>query len=153
MTRLRAIATAALFLAATPAAAQTMLAEPGAVSEVLRAKGMATELKTDSDGDPRITATFSGKKFLVYFYGCKNHRDCETVQFYTAYSNSKADLASLNTWNRTNRFGRAYLDTQGDPCIVMDVDMTGGIPRALFEDNLEYWTSVVPQFQKYVLPE
>ena len=41
-------------------------------------------------------------------------------------------------------FSRAYIDMDGDPCIEADVDLdSGGMPRALFLDNLDTWRSLV----------
>jgi hypothetical protein len=60
-------------------------------------------------------------------------------------------LERINEWNRSQRFGRAYLDKDGDPVIEMDLDLDdGGLSAALFADNLEFWDAVLGKFERHV---
>ena len=79
-------------------------------------------------------------------------RTRETVQFHAGYDLKAApSLASINEWNRRQRFGRAYLDGENDPILEMDVDLDdGGLSEALFIDNLEFWTSAMGGFEKHI---
>jgi hypothetical protein len=151
---------AALFLAAgmaaaQPAAAQNITANPQSIAAVLRADGLQVTVKTDKDGDPLLETSFGeNQKFSVYFYNCTDHANCETVQFYAGYTDSKMDAVKLNDWNRTKRFGRAYIDSVGDPAVEMDIDLAdGGMSRALFEDNYEFWKALMSEFPKFIYPE
>ena len=152
---------AALFFVAgmaavQPAAAQNVTAaNPQSVAAVLRADGLQVEVKTDKDGDPLLeTSLGDNQKFSVYFYNCTNHANCETVQFYAGYTDSKMDAAKLNDWNRTKRFGRAYIDSVGDPAVEMDIDLAaGGMSRALFEDNYAFWKALMSEFPKFIYKE
>jgi hypothetical protein len=152
---------AALFFAAgmaavQPAAAQNVTAaDPQSVAAVLRAEGLQVEVKTDKDGDPLLVSSIGeNQKFSVYFYNCTNHANCETVQFYAGYSETKMNTAKLNDWNRTKRFGRAYIDQVGDPVVEMDIDLAaGGMSRALFKDNFEFWKTLMSQFSKFIYEE
>lgn len=152
----RTIAAAAFFSAgvvfAMPAEAQVLSASnPTAIAAFLRSEGASTEVKTDTDGDPLIEASLGkNQKFSVYFYGCTNHVNCTSVQYYAGYTDSKMDAAKLNDWNRGKRYGRAYIDKVGDPVVEMDVDMEGGMPRSLFEDNFSIWQSLMNKFSDFV---
>jgi len=140
-------------LGASPAFAQQVTAkDPQSVARALQAAGYQAELQKDSEGDPMILSASSGSKFGVFFYNCTNNANCATVQFHAGFDTdpSKApSLERINAWNRSQRFGRAYLDNEGDPAIEMDIDLDdGGMSQALFIDNLEFWVSVLAQFEK-----
>lgn len=142
-------------LAASPALAQQVTAkDPQSVARALLASGYQAEMKKDGEGDPMIMSASSGTKFGVFFYNCTNHANCATVQFHAGFDTDPGKAPSLekiNAWNRTQRFGRAYLDNEGDPVIEMDIDLDdGGMSQPLFLDNLEFWVSVLAQFEKEI---
>lgn len=148
-------AIAAALLGASPALAQQVTAnDPQSVVRALAAAGYKAEVKKDSTGDPLILSASSGSKFGVFFYNCANNANCATVQFHAAFdmpAGKAPSLDKLNLWNRSQRFGRAYLDKEGDPAIEMDIDLDkGGMSQALFLDNLEFWVSVMAQFEKEI---
>jgi len=145
-----AIAAAGISL---PAQAQTVSAKkPESLVAALQAAGYSAKLQKDSTGDPMIVSGVNGHPFRVIFYGCKANKDCATITFAAGYDKkSETSLASINEWNRKNRFGRAYLDDEGDPLLGMDIDLDdGGISALLFTDNLEFWSAVTGAFQKHI---
>jgi hypothetical protein len=138
---------------ALPAQAQMVRAQdPSSVQRALQAEGYTAKVTTDKDGDPLIESAYSGSQFEVYFYNCTNHKECATVQFHAGYDLSNgSSLQTINAWNKGKRFGRGYLDDENDPHVEMDVDLDdGGMSQALFVDNLEFWTSLLPQFESAV---
>lgn len=138
---------------AMPAQAQLVSAKkPETLVAALQAAGYSAKLDKDATGDPMIVSAVNGHTFRVVFYGCKANKDCATITFAAGFDKKSAtSLASINDWNRKNRFGRAYLDDEGDPIIGMDVDLDdGGMSTALFTDNLEFWTAVTGAFQKHI---
>jgi hypothetical protein len=140
-------------LAAAPAEAQMVSAKnPDSLIKALQGAGYAAKLDKDGSGDPMIVSAAGGHPFRVIFYGCTQNRDCATIQFAAGYDKkSETSLASINDWNRTKRFGRAYLDAEGDPILGMDVDLDdGGVSTALFIDNLQFWTSVKAAFEQHI---
>jgi hypothetical protein len=149
------ILTAAAALAAAPAPAQGQLVraqDPQSVVAALQGGGYAAKLGTDKTGDPMITSGVSGTTFQVFFYNCANHKDCATVQFHSGYDlTTSPSLELINEWNKGQRFGRAYLDKDNDPILEMDVDLDdGGLSPALFIDNIEFWASILPDFEKRI---
>jgi hypothetical protein len=74
------------------------------------------------------------------------------VQFHSGYDLTRSpSLELINEWNRAQRFGRAYLDTENDPILEMDVDLDdGGLAPLLFIDNVEFWTSVLAKFEGHI---
>jgi hypothetical protein len=146
-------ALAALLGMAAPAGAQMVRAQdPQSVVQALQGAGYAARLGTDRVGDPMVTSGVSGTSFQIFFYNCTNHRECATVQFHSGYHLSTSPtLAVLNEWNRMKRFGRAYLDKENDPILEMDVDLDdGGLSPALFIDNIEFWASILGEFERHI---
>jgi hypothetical protein len=138
---------------AVPAQAQMVRAQdPSSVAQALRNGGYTATVGTDNVGDPMITSAYNGTTFQVYFYNCTDNRECATVQFHSGYDfNRPISLDLINQWNRSQRFGRAYLDNEGDPILEMDVDLDdGGLSRLLFIDNVEFWTSVLGKFETHI---
>ena len=139
--------------AAAAAPAQMIRAQdPQTVLSTMQKAGYKAELATDSTGDPMIKSAYNGTTYQVLFYTCTNHRQCATVQFHAGYDFDKTlPLETMNNWNRTQRFGRAYLDKENDPILEMDVDLDdGGVSSELFIDNIEFWTSALRQFEKHI---
>jgi hypothetical protein len=140
--------------AAAPAAKPEMVRaqDPQSVVRALQNGGYQAQLGTDAVGDPKITSSYSGTTFQVLFYNCTDHKECATVQFHSAYDFDKAlPLETINDWNRSQRFGRAFLDKENDPVLEMDVDLDdGGVAPLLFIDNLEFWSSVLPKFEQKI---
>ena len=152
--RFRYLAAAAAAAAWTlPADAQMVKAQdPGSVVRALQQGGYAAKLGTDKEGDPMITSGDSGTTFQIFFYKCTDHKQCATVQFHSGYDLAQpVGLERINEWNRSQRFGRAYLDKEDDPILEMDVDLDdGGLSPLLFIDNVEFWASVLGNFEKHI---
>jgi hypothetical protein len=126
--------------------------EPQSVVRAMEQAGYPATLGADKMGDPMITSAIGARTFQVFFYNCKDHQACATVQFHVGYDLTSAPaLERINEWNRVKRFGRAFLDNENDPILEMDVDLDdGGISQLLFADNLEFWSSVLGDFEKHI---
>ncbi|MDT9597474.1 YbjN domain-containing protein [Sphingosinicella rhizophila] len=147
------IAAGLLAFQAAPAAAEMVMAQdPESLVKAMQAEGYAAKLGTDKLGDPMITSGASGTAFRIFFYNCKENKDCATVQFSSGYDFKEAlPLEKINEWNSRNRFGRAYLDKENDPVLEMDVDLDdGGMSRELFIDNVEFWTIILGNFERHI---
>ena len=148
------IAVAALAAAwAAPAQAQMVRAQnPDSLVQALQQAGYAAKLGTDKVGDPMITSGVSGTTFQIFFYNCSDHKACATVQFHSAYDlENPVSLETLNEWNRAKRFGRGFLDKENDPVLEMDVDLDdGGLSAALFIDNVEFWATILGEFEQRI---
>jgi hypothetical protein len=118
------------------------------VTAWLQQKGYQTELRTSADGRQHIYTGVEPDHFGVYLYDCKEGR-CGSLQFAAGYTTKGAFSGdSLNTWNRANRWGRAYFDDVHDPWVEMDVDLTPGGSWELLDDDLATWKSMVLRFGK-----
>jgi hypothetical protein len=145
----------AAFAAAFPLPAQAQMVkaqDPDSLVQALQGAGYTAKLGTDKVGDPMITSGVSGTSFQIFFYNCIDHKACATVQFHSGYDlTNPVSLERINEWNRGQRFGRAYLDKENDPILEMDVDLDdGGLAPLLFIDNIEFWASILGNFEKHI---
>lgn len=144
---------AAISVFSSAAHAQSVTAQdPRSVTSALQNAGYKAELSKDPTGDPLIKSSSSGSSFEVYFYNCTSNTDCRTIQFSSAYSrDKKPTAASMNEWNNGHRFARAYVTEKGTARVEMDLDLDdGGMSKLLFEDNVEYWVTLMAQFEKHL---
>src|SRR5688572_5581692 len=147
------IPVAALAAFAMPAHAQMVRAQdPQSVVAALQSAGYRATVGVDRVGDPKIDSAASGTNFQIFFYNCTANRDCATVQFHSGYKvRTPVTLDRINEWNRTKRFGRAFLDKENDPILEMDVDLDdGGLSRPLFIDNIQFWTTILAEFEGHI---
>jgi hypothetical protein len=138
---------------AVPAQAEMVRAQdPGSLVRALQQGGYAAKLGTDKVGDPMITSGVAGTSFQIFFYNCTDHKQCATVTFHSGYDlTTSPGLERMNEWNRGKRFGRGYLDKEDDPILEMDVDLDdGGVAPLLFLDNIEFWASILADFEKHI---
>jgi hypothetical protein len=149
---MRLISIVAFAMALAGAALAAPVASPGIspdeVAAVLRGKGHTVEITKDKDGDPLLNATSGAIKYSVYFFDRNRGKRYDAIQF--AHSGPKAAAARIAAWNKDKRFGRAYLDGDGDSWLEMDVETTRGFTTEALEENLERWLSVLDAFKKYL---
>jgi hypothetical protein len=144
---------AAVAAFAMPAGAQMVKAQdPQSLVNALQGGGYAAKLGVDKVGDPMITSGVAGTTFQIFFYNCTEHKACATITFHSGYDlTASPGLEKINEWNRGKRFGRAYLDKENDPILEMDVDLDdGGVATLLFIDNIEFWASILTDFEKQI---
>jgi hypothetical protein len=147
-----ALALGALAVAAPAQAELVRAQDPATVVAAMKAGGFPATLGKDSVGDPMISSSTDGTNFQVYFYNCTDNRECATVQFHAGYDfDDPPSLATINDFNRDQRFAGAHLDKESDPVVEMDVDLDdGGMSQALFIDNLQFWQSVIGKFEEAI---
>lgn len=157
MIRLSRVIPAALVaaLAAAPLNAKTVTADVDQIAAILQKEGYQAK-RAGEGADPWIESAMNGYSMAIYFYGCNDAgKECKSVQFYAGFTpKKKPSLQAMNDYARENRWGRIYLDTDGDPAIEMDVDMeAGGMSEALFIDNIAYWNTILDNFGTFVFKE
>ena len=145
------IAMAAALLPVPVAAQMVSAKDPKAVAAFMQGKGYKAELVEQESG-PHIRSAGGGIKFTIFFMNCEAGKNCSTVQFYAGFNDmGEVPLARINEWNKTHRFGRAYIDDENDPVIEMDVDLDfKGIPAENFNEYLDVFTSLAPSYREFV---
>lgn len=142
-TRFNGIASVAILViafVASPLAAQQLVTadSPEAILSVAQMYGGAS-MDTDSLGDPMIVGSISDINYVVYFYGCTKGLNCSSIQLRATWSIDHVSLEHINEWNRTTRFGKAYVEEDGDAAIEMEVNLDYGVTRDNLEDTFDWW--------------
>jgi hypothetical protein len=143
-----------LLLALAPPASAGPLPDGGVtakeVADVMTSKDFPAEIATDKDGDPLVRSTVKDFKFGVFFYGCHGKPRCDSIQFSAGFSLKGVTPEKVAQWNRTKRFGRAWLDDQSDPWVEMDMDLEHGATTEAVANDLDRWVGVVTEFNKFI---
>lgn len=143
----------ALAMGSVPAQAQQITAaNPGGIVHFLQALGHKVEVSADSSEDPMLTVKTDDHTYRVFFYGCTDGKNCDSIQFYAGWTEADNNtMKAMNDWNKEHRYGRAYIDNDGDPCIEFDIETgAGGISPGLFADEVEVWGLLMDAFTSYV---
>jgi hypothetical protein len=138
----------------TPAARanNTRLLDGSNVDQVLalaRDHGDA-DLKAHKNGDPKIEGSVGGIQYAVYFLNCTDNKACEDINFYAGFLDLKPSMDVINSWNRDKRFGKAYLDADGDAVIEMDLNLEHGVSSDNLDAAFGIWELVVDQYTTHV---
>ena len=104
----------------------------------------------DGGGDPMLASSAAGYDYDVFFYGCKENKQCDALQFHIAYSKDAANTAALaNKWNDKMRFGSASIDEKGRFVVEYDVTTAGGLTQANFADVIDWWATTLGNLSKF----
>lgn len=121
-----------------------------AVSAILQREGYQVERKVDGQGDPLLAV--QGKiNFAVIFYGCVESA-CQTVQpraYWTGDHGVTTQQASERM--RVNRFGRSYIDSDGDITFEAVLESKGGITMDRVDDFMERFLKNMTVFERDVV--
>ena len=151
MTLIRALAAATL-LASTPVLSADLVdaTDPSEIVNLARGFGSAS-LDVDGEGDPMIVGRINGTRYVVYFYGCSSGRNCREIQFNAAWGSNNVSMSDINGWNESTRYGKAYLDSDGDPNIEFTVNLYRGVSRDNLEDTIDWWKVAMETFEENML--
>ena len=117
---------------------------PDTVAKALQDAGYKASLSTDEDGDPMITSAASGYDFNVFFYECKDGKDCASLHFSVSFSDDGKNTAELaNLWNRQRRFSQMAVAEDGSLAMTYDVTTFGGLNQRNFSDVIDWWQTML----------
>jgi len=136
--------------AAPPFRAQSLVygAQPQYVLLTARAYGEA-DLDVDPLGDPVIRGKIEDLGYFIYFYGCSEGKACTNLMFSARWESDHYNDKSMGDWNRERRFGKAFLDEDGNPAVEMNVNLFGGVSRDNLVDTFDWWRLVLTDFADY----
>jgi hypothetical protein len=122
---------------------------PADILNIAKGFGSAA-LEKDSFGDPKITGRINGTKYTILFYECENGKDCKALQFVSGW-NKKKSLSEVNQFNAKKRFGRAYLDSDGDVMLEFDVELAHGVTQGNLEEVFSDWSQALKVIKRDLL--
>lgn len=151
MTRLLTTSFLALGLGFGAAQAQ-VVGDIDVIANFMTDYGLPVEKTKDSDGDPKIESRIEGTNFSVYFYGCDVGQPCNSMQFSAGFNlNDPLSMDTVNDWNRGKRFGKVYIDEDGDPFIEYDINLDfDGVGAKNFDDTIDLWRVILGQFRDHI---
>jgi hypothetical protein len=115
--------------------------DPSTVVQALQDAGYKAKLTKDSTGDPMISSSASSYDFDVMFYGCKDAKQCDSLQLRISFEKDGANTPELaNKWNSSKRFSQAYISDKGAFVADYDVTTAGGLTKANFADVIDWWS-------------
>ena len=147
-----------VLLFAAPAAARDLPAGGMTATEIaawLNENGYTADVKPDptTPGDQIVSSSTDGINVDIYLYDCSgqgNTRRCTSMQYAAGWPATSAyNLEKVNSWNRGNRYIKAYLTAKGGLFGEYDLDISPGGTYEMLNDCLQNWRSVVVDFNKY----
>jgi hypothetical protein len=107
--------------------------------DLLLAEGF-TDVEIDQDDD--IIVRMNGYRLIIFV----RPNEYSTILFRFAISGSNADYLTVNDWDKTRLYTRAFLDEDGDPVLEMDLDLTGGVTIARIRDAIRTYSQMHASF-------
>ncbi|MDV3456280.1 YbjN domain-containing protein [Sphingomonas sp. HF-S4] len=160
---LLAAAALSAFCLAAPAAAEdktpcgaglVCASNPQTVMAAMEKAKLAPKLDKDTDGDPMISSEESTYNFDVFFYGCKEHKNCDSLRLQSDFEKAPENTAEFaNKWNKKKRFLQAFVRDNGEFGVAYDVATIGGLTPANFADILDWWNSQLDELGTFFQEE
>ena len=97
--------------------------------ELVQAMGFECTRGKDATGTDDTFFTFRAEGYKVAAFT----NDPNYLLLYSAFSDVRPTLATVNGWNQSNSFSRAYVDKDGNAVLESDIILTGGVTQ----DNIE----------------
>ena len=135
-----------------PAHAAPKVVKRGSPDQILNiAKGYGSaELSEDDDGDPYIQGRTEGLVYHVYFFNCEKLTGCRDIVLSAGFEVKDIGLERLNEWNKTSKFGQAYLDDDQDPNLDLAINLYGGTVYKNLDDTFDWWRASLVKFAKHI---
>ncbi len=132
---------AALILAIAPAPqAEAASISKNQITDILEAQGYAAH---DYDQN-KIRVDVAGYAILIAIDGTDG--DITYITWLNGVSGDDVGLKLLNKFNNDVKFGRAYIDRDGDVTIQMDRNAAGGITAENIESDFDVFLLLISKF-------
>jgi hypothetical protein len=118
----------------------------------LEGEGYAVKFVTGESGKRHIETNSQGSPINIFFGDCKGDR-CAALEFAAGFStHGKFDVSQINGWNYDSRWCRAYYDSDKDPWLKMNINLSPGGTYEALSDRFEIWNRTLGRFiEKYGL--
>jgi hypothetical protein len=128
--------------------------DPATVMRAMEKAGLKPKQTVDKQGDPMIESDEAAYHFDVYFYGCEQNKNCDSLRFEVAFKKEAENSADLaNRWNRSKRFLQASVPEDGRFLVAYDVATIGGLNERNFADVLDWWSSMLGELGEFFQKE
>lgn len=133
-------------LSTTPAPAAEVI-ETISAQRVVELLGQAGFTGAEIDADQDVLVNMQGYRVLILVgsYQGKN------LSMKFALAGTQANHQTVNQFDLEKRFGRAYLDSDGDPVLESDLDLEGGVTEARVLDYFRTFNQLMVHFLRAIL--
>lgn len=124
--------------------------DPESVANGIMLAGYRAKLESDKSGDPVIKSGANGYDYSVHFYGCKENKACDSLEFYVGFADDGKNTPDLaNRWNKNKRFIHMAVQDDGILSVSYDVATIGGINQANFADIMAWWDTMLGEMRAF----
>ncbi len=95
--------------------------------------------------DRVITIKVDGLTYVLFVY------EDDDLQLYFGVTGYELDADDMNSWNRTKRLSRAYLDEDNDPILEADLLANVGYTEEQFLEWFEVFSFSAREFQQFLI--
>ena len=147
-----ALAAATFLIPQIGQAEQIIGKDPQSLARFFATEGLEHTVSTDDVGDPKIKVEYYGTSVPIYFYGCRENRNCTEIQLFSGYkTEGGVRVSRINEWNANNRFARAYISEAGSARIEHDVYLgSAGLSADDFAAVMGLWVTKVLEFEEFI---
>jgi hypothetical protein len=117
------------------------------VQKRIQAMGFDCTRGKDDKGQDNNYFVFKAEGFKVIVFVPSS----TTVEVDTVFDDVHPSLASINEWNRDNRFSRAYIEKDGSADLEDDLDLASGVTAEGFEGFIKTFRSSVTRWAHFVV--
>jgi hypothetical protein len=144
-----------VWAASTARAEETLITarDPNVLLNLAAGYGRAN-LTKDAVGDPLIEGKMDGLSYNIFFYGCKEGNDCESVKFEAGWKNDGGEISleRLNEWNRAKLFAQASINNKSGLVLLgYDILLRFGVAEKNLDTSFEVWRSLMKEFHTTVM--
>ena len=125
--------------------------EPERILEIAKQLGNA-ELTTTSAGDPRITGKMKDQPYVIFFYGCKENKNCTQIQLTALWKGYDVSAESVEKWSwDRGSFTKAHMDSDKNLWLRMPINLAKGVSLGNLKNSFMWWSILTASFEKEVL--
>lgn len=154
---------AALLLAAAPASAQdrdpcpanmVCASSTDSVVRGMQRASLTPRLSKDASGNPLVESNLGNWHYDVYFRGCEQNRNCDSLRFEVVFDKAPPNALELaNKWNGNHRFLAIHIAPDGRLVGSYDLGTIGGLTERNFADVLDWWGSQLGEMADFFRAE
>jgi len=119
---------------------------------LLKECGFNAKTADDGTGKSRFIFKVGKAEVCLYQFADDEKDPTSSLTLSVGYDTTKAvDLLRINAYNEENRFVKAFADEEGDPFLVADLEMHGGVTLETLKAFVKNFVKEVPNFEKSII--
>jgi hypothetical protein len=124
------------------------------IQRLLLLAGVESVISQDQAGNPLVFAQSGETKFVVRTFDCQAagaDTNCRRLQYRAGFElPTPPSRDSMNDFNRTWVFGKAYVTENGLAAIEYPVNLTLGVTEANLVHNFVLWVAILEEFITHI---